>query len=53
MYRDCEVNKLVRDCMSFLHSDGAQDSHRLRIGAMIAGDAGVPGTGPMMEPVAS
>jgi alkylation response protein AidB-like acyl-CoA dehydrogenase len=34
MYRDCEVNKLVRDCMSFLHSDGAQDSHRLRIAAM-------------------
>jgi hypothetical protein len=36
MYRDCGVNKCVRDCMSFLHSDGAQDSHRLRVGAMIA-----------------
>jgi len=34
MYRDCDVNKFVRDCMSFLHSDGAQDSHRLRIAAM-------------------
>ena len=34
MYRDCEINKLVRDCTSFLHSDGAQDSHRLRIAAM-------------------
>ena len=31
MYRDAEINKCVRDCMSFLHSDGAQDSHRLRI----------------------
>ncbi|MPZ61064.1 MAG: hypothetical protein GEU93_07165 [Propionibacteriales bacterium] len=34
MYRECDVNKFVRDCMSFLHSDGAQDSHRLRIAAM-------------------
>jgi alkylation response protein AidB-like acyl-CoA dehydrogenase len=34
MYRDSGVNKCVRDCMSFLHSDGAQDSHRLRIAAM-------------------
>lgn len=31
MYRDCDINKFVRDCMSFMHSDGAQDSHRLRI----------------------
>ncbi len=34
MYRDAEINKCVRDCMSFLHSDGAQDSHRLRIAQM-------------------
>ena len=53
MYRDCGVNKCVRDCMSFLHSDGAQDSHRLRVGAMIAGEAGVPGAGPAMESVAT
>jgi acyl-CoA dehydrogenase len=31
MYRDSDINKCVRDCMSFLHSDGAQDSHRIRI----------------------
>lgn len=31
MYRDCDVNKFLRDCLSFMHSDGAQDSHRLRI----------------------
>jgi alkylation response protein AidB-like acyl-CoA dehydrogenase len=36
MYQECGVNKCVRDCMSFLHSDGAQDSHRLRIGQMLA-----------------
>ena len=34
MYRDCDVNKFLRDCMSFMHSGGAQDSHRLRIAAM-------------------
>lgn len=34
MYRECDVNKLLRDCLSFLHSDGAQDSHRLRIAAI-------------------
>ena len=34
MYRDCDVNKFLRDCLSFLHSDGAQDSHRLRIAAI-------------------
>ena len=34
MYRDAGINKCVRDCMSFLHSDGAQDSHRLRIAQM-------------------
>lgn len=32
MYRDAPVEKCLRDCLSFLHSDGAQDSHRLRIG---------------------
>jgi len=31
MYRDSMVEKCLRDCVSFLHSDGAQDSHRLRI----------------------
>jgi len=34
MYRESEINKFVRDCMSFMHSDGAQDSHRLRIAGM-------------------
>jgi alkylation response protein AidB-like acyl-CoA dehydrogenase len=32
MYKDSPVEKCLRDCLSFLHSDGAQDSHRLRIG---------------------
>jgi alkylation response protein AidB-like acyl-CoA dehydrogenase len=31
MYRDTGVEKCLRDCLSFLHSDGAQDTHRLRI----------------------
>jgi alkylation response protein AidB-like acyl-CoA dehydrogenase len=53
MYRDCGINKCVRDCMSFLHSDGAQDSHRLRIGAMIAAEAGAPRESPPFDPVAS
>jgi len=35
MYRDAPVEKCLRDCLSFLHSDGAQDSHRLRIADMI------------------
>lgn len=35
MYRDCGVEKCLRDCLSFLHSDGAQDSHLLRIGDLI------------------
>jgi alkylation response protein AidB-like acyl-CoA dehydrogenase len=35
MYRDSPVEKCLRDCLSFLHSDGAQDSHRLRIGELI------------------
>lgn len=34
MDREAPINKCVRDCMSFLHSDGAQDSHRLRIAHM-------------------
>ncbi|MGH7902858.1 MAG: acyl-CoA dehydrogenase family protein [Candidatus Dormibacteraceae bacterium] len=37
MYRDSGVEKCLRDCLSFLHSDGAQDSHRLRIADLIAG----------------
>jgi hypothetical protein len=35
MYRDSPVEKCLRDCLSFLHSDGAQDSHRLRIADLI------------------
>jgi alkylation response protein AidB-like acyl-CoA dehydrogenase len=35
MYRDCGVEKCLRDCLSFLHSDGAQDAHFLRIGELI------------------
>lgn len=31
MHQDSGVEKCLRDCVSFLHSDGAQDSHRLRI----------------------
>lgn len=31
MYQDSQVEKCLRDCVSFLHSGGAQDSHRLRI----------------------
>lgn len=50
MHTDCEVNKCVRDCMSFLHSDGAQDSHRLRIGAMIADGAGGRAEHPRYDP---
>jgi len=38
MYRDSGVEKCMRDCLSFLHSDGAQDSHRLRIAEMIRRD---------------
>lgn len=37
MYKDTNVEKCLRDCVSFLHSDGAQDSHRLRIGRILAG----------------
>jgi alkylation response protein AidB-like acyl-CoA dehydrogenase len=31
MHQDSGVEKCLRDCLSFLHSDGAQDSHRLRV----------------------
>jgi alkylation response protein AidB-like acyl-CoA dehydrogenase len=34
MQGDSGVEKCLRDCLSFLHSDGAQDSHRLRIAAI-------------------
>jgi alkylation response protein AidB-like acyl-CoA dehydrogenase len=37
MYRDTAVEKCLRDCVSFLHSDGAQDSHRLRITNILKG----------------
>jgi len=36
MMQEAPVEKYLRDCLSFLHSDGAQDSHRLRVGRMIA-----------------
>jgi alkylation response protein AidB-like acyl-CoA dehydrogenase len=35
MPKDSGVEKCMRDCLSFLHSDGAQDSHRLRVADMI------------------
>src|SRR5438445_1225559 len=35
MHGDSGVEKCLRDCLSFLHSDGAQDSHRLRIASLI------------------
>jgi alkylation response protein AidB-like acyl-CoA dehydrogenase len=35
MCKDSGVEKCTRDCLSFLHSDGAQDSHRLRVADMI------------------
>jgi alkylation response protein AidB-like acyl-CoA dehydrogenase len=35
MMRDAGIEKCLRDCLSFLHSDGAQDSHRLRIADLI------------------
>jgi alkylation response protein AidB-like acyl-CoA dehydrogenase len=31
MIEESQMNKFLRDCLSFLHSDGAQDSMRLRI----------------------
>lgn len=33
---DSPAQKYVRDCLSFLHSDGTQDAHRLRIGDLLA-----------------
>jgi alkylation response protein AidB-like acyl-CoA dehydrogenase len=35
MRDDSMVEKCMRDCLSFLHSDGAQDSHRLRVANLI------------------
>lgn len=34
MYRECGVDKCLRDCLSFLHSDGAQDSLALRLAGL-------------------
>jgi alkylation response protein AidB-like acyl-CoA dehydrogenase len=45
MYKDAAVNKCVRDCMSFLHSDGAQDAHRLRIAQMLREDSTIASHG--------
>ena len=33
---DSPAQKYVRDCLSFLHSDGAQDTLRLMVGALLA-----------------
>jgi alkylation response protein AidB-like acyl-CoA dehydrogenase len=46
MSREAGINKCVRDCMSFLHSDGAQDSHRLRMAGITraASERGMPST---------
>jgi acyl-CoA dehydrogenase len=49
MYRDAGVNKCLRDCMSFLHSDGAQDAHRLRIAHMLRDDGFGPPPGGELE----
>lgn len=35
MKDDSMIEKCMRDCLSFLHSDGAQDSHRLRVAHLI------------------
>jgi alkylation response protein AidB-like acyl-CoA dehydrogenase len=42
MYREAPINKCVRDCISFLHSDGAQDAHRLRIARLTREALGEP-----------
>jgi alkylation response protein AidB-like acyl-CoA dehydrogenase len=39
MYRENHVEKYLRDCLSFLHSDGAQDSHRLRLAGLIGDES--------------
>jgi alkylation response protein AidB-like acyl-CoA dehydrogenase len=36
---DAGVAARLADAVSLLHSDGAQDTHRLRVGRMIRGDA--------------
>lgn len=38
MIEECGVEKCLRDCLSFLHSDGAQDSMALRIADLTAAD---------------
>jgi alkylation response protein AidB-like acyl-CoA dehydrogenase len=38
MMDDSMIQKCMRDCLSFLHSDGAQDSHRLRVAGLIRED---------------
>jgi alkylation response protein AidB-like acyl-CoA dehydrogenase len=40
MSQEAGVEKCLRDCLSFLHSDGAQDSHRLRLADLIRAEAG-------------
>lgn len=37
MVNDSPMNKFLRDCLSFLHSDGAQDAFRLRIANLTGG----------------
>jgi acyl-CoA dehydrogenase len=34
MMEECGVDKCLRDAVSFLHSDGAQDTHLLRVAAL-------------------
>ena len=54
MYRDSQVEKCLRDCLSFLHSDGAQDAHRVRIADIIrALPAGQARSGPADRPADS
>lgn len=35
MVREAPIEKCLRDCLSILHSDGAQDTHRLRIADIV------------------
>ncbi|HEY8487410.1 MAG TPA: acyl-CoA dehydrogenase family protein [Limnochordales bacterium] len=39
------LQKYLRDVLSFLHSDGTQEAHRLRIGRMLARELAERGTG--------
>jgi alkylation response protein AidB-like acyl-CoA dehydrogenase len=34
MMEECGIDKCLRDAVSFLHSDGAQDTHLLRIAGL-------------------